>query len=93
LDSPRVLRVIEELAGDLRRLDQRTMAYPARSKLCVDEMREKANVARGACRWLSNEAQQKPPEGVSLAVLAQYVSGSSKAPRECRVPERSAQQD
>ena len=28
--SPRLLRVIEELAGDWRRLDQR--AYPARSK-------------------------------------------------------------
>ena len=30
--SPRMLRVIEELAGDWRRLDERIDAYPARSK-------------------------------------------------------------
>lgn len=30
--SPRMLRVIEELAGDWRRLDQVSIAYPARSK-------------------------------------------------------------
>ncbi|MGY3363304.1 transposase [Bradyrhizobium sp. GM2.4] len=30
--SPRLLRVIEELAGDWRRLDQVSIAYPARSK-------------------------------------------------------------
>jgi hypothetical protein len=36
--SPRMVRVIEELAGDWRRLDERIRAYRVRSRLLRDGM-------------------------------------------------------